>query len=426
MSDQASLFNNSFLDATSYKVPLADKIRPQKISDLMGYETYAKKIYINNLQSMILWGPPGSGKTSLAKILAKSSNIQYEEISGVSYGNSKLKEILDNRRSFKDNQILVIIDEIHHLNKSQQDIFLPHLESGKLIIIGTTTENPSFELRPALLSRCKVVEFNRLTKNDLMNILERAEFFSNKSLKLTQEAKEKLCEISDGDGRYLVNRVEELLEVNTKNLIDTNEMLELLPKRSTLYDKSGNEHYNLISALHKSLRGSDVDAALYWFSRMLEGGEDPLYIARRLVRFAVEDVGMADPEALHQTIDAQEAYRFLGSPEGELALAQAVVYLATAPKSNSVYVAYNQARKCAEVFGTLMPGKNILNAPTDMMKKLGYSDGYVYDHDTKNGYAGTNFFPDGLERQNFYKPVERGFEREIAKRIKWLNSRRKN
>ncbi len=427
MSDQSSLFSDLLSSESNlHKVPLADKIRPQKISDLMGYETYAKKIYINNLQSMILWGPPGSGKTSLAKIIAKNSNMQYEEISGVSYGNSKLKEILDNRSSFKDSQILVIIDEIHHLNKSQQDIFLPHLESGKLIIIGTTTENPSFELRPALLSRCKVVEFSRLTKNDLMNILERAEFFSHKSLKLTQAAKEKLCEISDGDGRYLVNRVEELLEINTKSLIDTNEMLELLPKRSTLYDKSGNEHYNLISALHKSLRGSDADAALYWFARMLEGGENPLYIARRLVRFAVEDVGMADPEALHQAIDAQKAYRFLGSPEGELALAQAIVYLATAPKSNSVYVAYNQARKCAKTFGTLMPGKNILNAPTDMMKNLGYNEGYIYDHDTKDGYAGTNFFPDGLERQNFYKPVERGFEREIAKRIKWLNSRRKN
>lgn len=424
MDDKFSLFSG---DSDNRKdAPLADKIRPQKISELMGYENYAQKIYINNLQSMIFWGPPGCGKTSLAKIIAKNSGLVYEEISGVAYANSKARNVFDKSNGPFGQKILLVIDEIHHLNKSQQDLFLPHLEAGNLILIGTTTENPSYELRPALLSRCKVVEFKRLTIDDLLNIIERVENFYQKPLLLTNNAKIKLCELSDGDGRYLVNRIEELFACNFSTRIDTEEMLELLPKRAIAYDKSGEEHYNLISALHKSVRGSDVDAALYWFARMMEGGEDPLYIARRLVRMSVEDIGVADPEALHQAIDAQEAYRFLGSPEGDLALAQCVIYLATAPKSNSVEVAYEKAKKYAKAYGAVMPDKNILNAPTRLMKELGYNEGYIYDHDTKNAFAGTNFFPKKLKREEFYKPSERGFEREIKKRIDWWNKHRNN
>lgn len=425
MNDQFSLFRSES-GGKPDSSPLADRIRPQKIADLMGYENYAQKIYINSLQSMIFWGPPGCGKTSLAKIIAKNSGLIFEEISGVSYANSKAREIFEKTSGNFGKKILLIIDEIHHLNKSQQDLFLPHLESGNLILIGTTTENPSFELRPALLSRCKVIEFQRLEIGDLMNILDRAESYFGKQLLLTDKAKRKLCEIADGDGRYLVNRIEELFALNVSHKIDTDEMLDLLPKRSIAYDKSGEEHYNLISALHKSIRGSDVDAALYWFARMLEGGEDPLYITRRLIRMSVEDIGMADPEALNQAIHAQEAYRILGSPEGELAIAQAVIYLATSPKSNANEIAYNQARNYAKAFGAIMPDKNILNAPTKLMSELGYNKGYVYDHDTKNAFAGTNFFPKEVKRQSFYKPSERGFERDIKKRMEWWDRHRKN
>ena len=404
--------------------PLADKIRPSLITDIVGYEEYAQKIHMSNIQSMILWGPPGSGKTSLAKILAKNCGIEYKEMSGVLCGASHFKEVFGYLERL-NRQVMLVIDEIHHLNKSQQDLFLPHIENGNLIIIGTTTENPSFELRPALLSRCKVIEFKRLEIEDLLRILERAESFVGRRLPLTDKAREKLCIIADGDGRYLVNRAEELLALNIKYDLNEDEMLELLPKRAIIYDKGREEHYNLISALHKSLRGSDVNAALYWFCRMLEGGESALYIARRLVRFAVEDIGTADPEAVHQAIAARDAYEFLGSPEGELALAQAVVYLATAPKSNAVYVAYNNARRCAKEYGSLMPDKNILNAPTAMMKQLGYNEGYAYDHDAKNAFAGTDFFPEGLPRQSFYVPSERGFEREIKKRVAWWDKHRK-
>lgn len=403
--------------------PLADKIRPYAITDLVGHEDYIQKINVNNIQSMILWGPPGSGKTSLAKIVAKNSGLDYKEMSGVVCGSANFKEVFSNLDRLNSKAMLVI-DEVHHLNKSQQDLFLPYLESGQLLLIGTTTENPSFELRPALLSRCKVIEFRRLKLEDLMHILARAEGFIGRQLPLTEKAKEKLCLIADGDGRFLLNRAEELFAISSPRILDENNMLDVLPKRTAIYDKNSEEHYNLISALHKSMRGSDVNAALYWLCRMLEGGENVAYITRRLVRFAVEDIGMADPEALHQALSARDAYDFLGSPEGELAVVQAVIYLATAPKSNANDVAYIRARRCAKEYGSLLPDKRILNAPTKMMKDMGYSEGYIYDHDVKNAYAGTDFFPDGLRRQQFYAPSERGFEKEIKKRMDWWEQRR--
>lgn len=403
--------------------PLADRIRPALITDLVGHEAYIQKINVNSLQSMILWGPPGSGKTSLAKIIAKNSGLNYKEMSGVICGAANFKEVFGNLDR-QHTKAMLVIDEIHHLNKSQQDLFLPYIESGQLILVGTTTENPSFELRPALLSRCKVIEFNRLELKDLMKILSRAEAFMGRALPLTEKAKEKLCLISDGDGRFLLNRAEEIFAISSPHILDEDEMLNVLPKRAAIYDKNSEEHYNLISALHKSMRGSDVNAALYWLCRMLEGGENVAYITRRLVRFAVEDVGMADPEAVHQAIAARDAYEFLGSPEGELAVVQAVIYLATAPKSNTTEVAYIKAKKCAREYGSLLPDKRILNAPTKMMRELGYSNGYIYDHDVKNAYAGTDFFPDGLSRQAFYIPSERGFEKDIKKRMDWWEQRR--
>ena len=322
-------------------------------------------------------------------------------------------------------KILVLMDEIHHLNKSQQDIFLPHLENGSLILIGTTTENPSFELRPALLSRCKVITFERLQLDDLDKILQRAEKYMNKELPLTPEARQHLCLMSDGDGRYLLNRAEELLELNTNKKISIEELEKMAPKRAMVYDSTKEEHYNLLSAFHKSLRGSDVDAALYWTNRMLVGGENPLIIARRLIRFAAEDVGLADPNAIVQAIAAHQTYTMLGSPEGELAITNAVIYLAAAPKSNAGYVAYNESKKCATFYGSLPVPKKIRNAPTKLMKELNYSEGYVYDHDTKDGVSGDNFFPDELSRKQFYRPVERGFERELKKRMEWLDKKRR-
>lgn len=421
-SDALDLFSNSA--AKDVYTPLADRIRPASVAQLVGHEKYSKKIYMNDLQSMILWGPPGCGKTSLAKIIARNCDIKFYELSGVSCGTTEFKSTFNEAK--QNGKLLLIIDEVHHLNKSQQDLFLPYLENGSLLLIGTTTENPSFELRPALLSRCKIIELKRLQIDDLKLLLERAEVYMKRTLPLTAKAREKLCQIADGDGRYLINRAEELFALSINTILDEHEMLELLPKRAIIYDKSRDEHYNLISALHKSMRGSDVNAALYWFTRMLEGGENIAYITRRLIRFAVEDIGMSDPNALLQALAARDAYDLLGSPEGELAVAQAVIYLSTAPKSNSIEVAYIKSRQCAKEFGSLMPDKKILNAPTTMMKNADYGKGYVYDHDTKNAFAGTDFFPDGLPRQEFYAPSERGFEKEIKKRKLWWDSHRKN
>jgi putative ATPase len=405
--------------------PLADRIRPVELAELIGQEVENQVQISENPQSLILWGPPGSGKTSFAKIVAKKSGLKYEETSAVTHATAKFKSIFDGLARDPSQKTLLIIDEIHHLNKSQQDIFLPHLENGSLILIGTTTENPSFELRPALLSRCKVITFNRLQLEDLDKILQRAEKFTGRKLPLSPEARQHLCLISDGDGRYLLNRAEELLSLRVPEELSIEDLQKIAPKRAPVYDNAREEHYNLISAFHKSLRGSDVDAALYWTNRMLLAGENPLFIVRRLIRFASEDIGLADPDALLQAIAAHQSYSILGSPEGELAITNAVIYMATAPKSNAGYVAHSQSKKCAEFYGSLPTPKKIRNAPTKLMKELNYGEGYVYDHNTPNAFSGDNFFPDELSRKKFYNPVERGFEREIKKRVDWWDRMRK-
>ncbi|MDR2724096.1 MAG: replication-associated recombination protein A [Holosporaceae bacterium] len=405
---------------------MADRIRPQELEDLIGQQVSERVSSFENLQPLILWGPPGSGKTSFAKILARKSGLEFRETSAVMHATAKFKSIFDELSTDPSRKIIILLDEIHHLNKNQQDIFLPHLENGSLILIGTTTENPSFELRPALLSRCKVITFNRLQLEDLEKILQRAENLMHKELPLTAEARQHLCLMSDGDGRYLLNRAEELFSLSLREKLSVDGLQKITSRRAIVYDKSSEEHYNLISALHKSLRGSDVDAALYWTHRMLAAGETPLYILRRLIRFASEDVGLADPNALLQAISAHQAYSILGSPEGELAISNAVIYLATAPKSNAGYVAHNQSKRCAAYYGSLPPPKKILNAPTTLLKEFGYGEDYVYDHDTANAFSGEDFFPDELSRRTFYRPVERGFEREIKKRVDWWSVRRKS
>lgn len=398
--------------------PLADMLRPQAFSDLVGQTLPTTDA---TPHSQILWGPPGCGKTSYARLVAKVSGFPVVSLSGVTSTSVQFREVFQRAESAK---VALLVDEIHHLNRSQQDIFLPHLENGNILLLGTTTENPSFALRPALLSRCKVVVFERLSEAALGTLLTRAETFLGAPLPLDPEAREALVALADGDGRYLLNRVEEVLAAAPASALTAAELGKLLQKRKAVYDRAEG-HYNLISALHKSMRGSDVDAALYWLARMLDGGEDPLYILRRVVRFAVEDVGLADPAALTQAIAAQQAYQFLGSPEGELALAQAVIYCATAPKSNAGYVALNTVLEFVKRNGTPPPPKHILNAPTKLMKEQGYNKGYQYDHDYPNAFSGQKFFPDGMPPQTFYHPVDRGFEREIQKRLTWWGNLRK-
>lgn len=415
--------------------PLADRLRPQTLDEVVGQEhvlgeggTLRRMITGGQYSSLIFWGPPGCGKTTLARLLARESGYEMETLSAVTSGVADLKKVFEKAAARKQDgkRTLLFVDEIHRFNRSQQDAFLPHVENGTIVLVGATTENPSFELNAALLSRCKVVVLRRLEDVALERLLQRAEENTGRTLPLTTEARASLLAMADGDGRYLLNMAEELLSLHGAQEMDTTRLVELIHRRAPVYDKHQDSHYNLISALHKSLRGSDTDAALYWFCRMLQGGEDPLYIARRMIRFAVEDIGMADPQAVHQAIAAKETYEFLGSPEGELALAQAVVYLGTAPKSNAVYTAYKAAVKSAKAHGSLMPPKHILNAPTKLMKEEGYGAGYAYDHDTADGFSGQDYFPEEMERQAYYQPVERGFERDIRKRLEyWARLREK-
>lgn len=390
--------------------PLADRLRPASFEELVSTPQTASR----ELTSQILWGPPGCGKTSFARLLAAKSPWPKVTLSGVASTVQQFRDVF--QMAEKVQRVVLLIDEIHHLNKSQQDLFLPHVEAGRVLLLGTTTENPSFALRPALLSRCKVVVFPSLDDQALEALLLRAEALLGKPLPLTDAARSALRGLADGDGRFLLNCVEEIDAAAPDHVLDVKELETTLQKRAAVYDRAEG-HYNLISALHKSLRGSDVQAALYWLARMLAGGEAPLYILRRLVRFAVEDVGLADPNALTQALAAQQAYQFLGSPEGDLALAQAVIYLATAPKSNAGYTAFNQVQDFVQKTGSPPPPLHILNASTDLMRRLGRNVGYQYDHDCPYAFSGQNYFPKGMKPQTFYQPVDRGFEREIQKRL---------
>ena len=415
--------------------PLADRLRPQTLSEVVGQDhllasdaPLGRMVAAGRLVSMVLWGPPGCGKTTVARLLAEQVDLEFVPLSAVFSGVADLRKVFDGARQRRaaGRGTLLFIDEIHRFNRSQQDGFLPHVEDGTVTLVGATTENPSFELNAALLSRAQVFVLNRLDEAALERLLLRAEAAAGRSLPLESDARRALKAMADGDGRFLLNLVEDLLALPAALSLDTHQLIATVQRRAPLYDKAQEGHYNLISALHKALRSSDTDAALYWLARMLTAGEDPRFIARRLVRFASEDVGLADPNALLQAVAAWEAYERLGSPEGELALAQCVIYLGTAPKSNAAYRAFNAAMAAARASGSLMPPKHILNAPTKLMKTLGYGSGYRYDHDTPDGFSGQNCFPDELERQDFYQPVERGFERDIGRRLEyWARLRRR-
>lgn len=375
------------------------------------------------LPSLILWGPPGCGKTTLARLISHSVKLHFVQVSAVLSGISELRKIFEEAEErWKWGQgTLLFVDEIHRFNRSQQDIFLAHLEEGTITLIGATTENPSFELNPALLSRCQVMVLKRLEENDLEKVLKRAEAFLKKKLPLDEAARSSLLSMADGDGRALLNMAEILFN---EEKVDADKLSAILNKRAPIYDKAQEGHYNLISAFHKAMRASDVDAALYWLARMLQGGENPMYILRRLVRFATEDIGLADPQALSQAVSAQQAYHFLGSPEGELAIAQCVIYLATAPKSNAAYQALKAAQHSVAHHGSLMPPLYAVNAPTKLMKEIGYGKGYQYDHDAPDAFSGANYFPEGMSRENYYQPKGKGFEQEILKRLQYWQALR--
>lgn len=409
--------------------PLADRLRPRNLSEVIGQAhvlnpegPLGAMLAAHSLSSLILWGPPGVGKTTIARLLAAETDLAFVQISAIFTGVPDLKKVFEQAKIRRQNGqgTLLFVDEIHRFNKAQQDGFLPHMEDGTILLVGATTENPSFELNAALLSRAQVIVLERLSPADLERLAQRAERELGRALPLTGEAREALIDMADGDGRAALNLIEQVAAWRVDKPMDRDQLSRRLMRRAAKYDKSGEEHYNLISALHKSIRGSDPDAALYWFARMLEGGEDPRFLARRLTRMAVEDIGLADPQAQAICLDSWQTYERLGSPEGELALAQAVVYLALAPKSNGVYVAYKAARAAARETGSLMPPKHILNAPTRLMKEIGYGTGYAYDHDAEDGFSGQDYFPEGMKRPVWYAPPERGFERELRKRIDYF------
>ncbi len=406
--------------------PLADRLRPERIADIVGQDhllsddaPLGRMLRDGRLASLVLWGPPGSGKTTIARVMAGHVDLAFESLSAVFSGVADLRRVFERARERRlaGTGTLLFVDEVHRFNRAQQDGFLPSVEDGTVILVGATTENPSFELNAALLSRCQVMVLRRLDDAALELLLERAERLEGGRLPLSDDGRAALRAMADGDGRFLLNMAEELLRLPSTESFDAAGLAALVLRRAPVYDKNREEHYNLISALHKSLRGSDVDAALYWLARMLAGGEDPAYILRRLTRFASEDVGLADPQALGHALACWDAWDRLGAPEGELAIAQCVIFLATAPKSNAAYRAFGAASKAARETGSLMPPAHILNAPTRLMKDLGYGAGYRYDHDAEHGFSGQEHFPDGMERRRFYHPVERGFERDIIRRL---------
>ena len=413
--------------------PLAERLRPKTVGEVIGQRQILGEdapleamLATGKLTSMIFWGPPGVGKTTLARLLANHSNLHFEQVSAIFSGIPDLKKCFESAKLRAENGrgTLLFVDEIHRFNKVQQDGFLSHMEDGTIILVGATTENPSFELNAALLSRAQVMVLSRLSGLELEQIMERAEKELGQRLALTSSARKALVMMADGDGRALLNLIEQVREWKTTADLEAHNLMARLTRRAAVYDKSGDQHYNLISALHKSVRGSDPDASLYWLSRILEGGEDPRYLARRILRMAIEDIGLADPEAQTHCVHAWETYERLGSPEGELALAQTVIYLALSPKSNASYTAFKAARIVAKKTGSAQPPKHILHAPTGLMKSQGLGQGYNYDHDVEDGFSGQNYFPDDLQRQSFYKPAERGFERNLQRRLQYFKNLR--